>query len=304
MAHHLITAEHLHLLFDRDLAPVLRVKPGETVTFQTLDACWGDVRSREQFLHYRQHNPRGGSNPLTGPVFVEGAAPGGCLVVEILDIELAAEGFQLIGPQRGVIRDEVSDWEFHLVRIEQQKLRLPGGLTLPIEPVVGQLGSAPARTPTNKPNPCGGNLDVPQIGIGATVYLPIEVPGAIFSVGDLHARQGDGELVGAPEIGGRVKIRFDVRDRARAGWPVVERADQIIVCASAPTEFEAIRAGTFEAARLLEREHGFAFNEALLFLTMTAQVRYSRAGHWGDHDPVIALSMSRKLIGEAYAEDR
>jgi amidase len=297
MSHHHIGIEHTHLLFDRAIAPVLRVRPGDTVTFDTLDACWGEVRSTEQFLRYRETNPHGGSNPLTGPVFVEGARPGGGLVVEILTIDLAPEGFQLIGPNRGVVRDEVTEWNLQVVHAEAGRLRLDSGLTLPIEPVIGELGNARAQgEPTNKPNPCGGNLDVPQIGVGATVFLPVEVPGAIFSLGDVHARQGDGELVGAPEIGATVTVRFDLLDRRRADLPLVQRDQSISLCASAPTEAEAIRKGTFEAARLLQREHGLSLNDALFFLTMTAQLRCSRTAKWGDHEPVVTVGFSPELL--------
>src|SRR5436190_22160655 len=184
--------------FDRNTPAALRVNVGDEVVFDCADTCSGQVRSIESLCDYlRRKHP---SNPLTGPVYVEGARAGGTLVVEILNIDLDEIGFQLIGPSRGVIRDEVAQWKHYEVLVRGKEMTIGGEgarIQLPIDPVVGALGTAPAGGPTNQANRCGGNLDAPQIRAGAKVYLPIEVDGALFSLGDVHARQGDGELVGA-----------------------------------------------------------------------------------------------------------
>src|SRR3989338_3451747 len=103
-----ISKNHRHFLFDRNLKPALTVKPGAKVTFETMDACCGEVRSVEQLMWRRTTDRK--SNPLKGPVFVEGAAPGHTLVVDILKVKLDKEGFQLIGPERAIIRQEIADW--------------------------------------------------------------------------------------------------------------------------------------------------------------------------------------------------
>src|SRR5438046_688086 len=94
---HFIDRTHVHALFDRNNAPAAVIESGDTVTFETLDACWGEVRSIEQFHRYRSNKTRV-SNPITGPVFVRGARAGGGLVLDILRVELDETGFQLIGP--------------------------------------------------------------------------------------------------------------------------------------------------------------------------------------------------------------
>ena len=201
---------HCHVFFDPSLPPAIRVAPGEEVMIQTLDACYGQVRSLKDYLAYhRRQKPQGSDgNPLTGPVFIEGAKVGTTLVVHILNIELDDTGFQAIGPNRAIIRDELEECDCYLVRIENGQVSLSNGIRVPANPVIGTLGNAPAVGPTNLPNPLGGNIDVPQVRTGSKVYIPIEVNGAMFSLGDVHACQGDGEVVGAPEIGAKVTVRF------------------------------------------------------------------------------------------------
>lgn len=295
-----VDRRHHHTLMDRNLSPVVRVVPGELLAIDTLDACYGRVRSVEDFERYR-NDPQRQTDPLMGPVYVEGAHPGGGLVVEILNIELDKIGFQLIGPQRAIIRDEVPAWDCYLVRIREGKICLPRGLELPIDPVVGTLGNAPAGEPTNHPNPLGGNLDCPQIRIGARVHLPVEVDGAMFFLGDVHARQGDGEIVGAPEIGARVTVRFELLDRPYAAWPMIEDDEcwHTVTCGS--TEEAAIRLGVFETARFVQARYEVTFNDALVLLTMCVSLRCSRTSGHGELERVVCTSFPKLLLEQAVA---
>jgi amidase len=295
-----VQRQHNHPLMDATRTPVLRVQPGEEVLIETQDACYGRVRSVEDFYRYRA-DPQRKTDPLTGPIFVEGARPGGALVVEILDIQLDETGFQLIGPNRAIIRDEVPDWDCYVVRVQDGMIRLPRGLELPAAPMIGTLGNSPAGEPTLQPGRRGGNLDCPQICVGARVYLPIEVEGAMFYLGDVHARQGDGEVVGAPEIGARVTVRFGVEEKYPVDWPLVEDDDCWHVVASAPTEEEAIRQGVFAAARFIEQRHAISFNDALILLTMSVTLRCSRTGGWHILNRVVSTSFSKSLIAQATA---
>ena len=296
-----LSRSHIHTHFDRSLSPVADVDPGGSVLFETLDACFGEVRKLEDFEpHQRGPNGRTG-NPLTGPVRVRGARPGDTLIVEVLDVRLDAEGFQLIGPNRAVVRDEVPERDLYPVRIEGATIRLPRGLRLPVAPVVGTLGVAPAGPPSNAPGPWGGNLDVPQITPGAAVHLPIQVEGALFSLGDVHARQGDGEVVGAPEIGAEVKVRFRLLEGQRSDWPLIEDAEHWWAVTCGPDEAEALRRGVFACARLVEQMQGVRFDDALILMTMMIRLHCSRTGEWGGLEPVVCSGFPKKLIEEATA---
>jgi amidase len=293
---HLDAGANSHLLFDASLAPALTIDSGDAVTFKTLDACWGEVRSIDDFLRYRAEYRRG-SNPMTGPVFVRGARAGGTLRVDVLGIELDEVGFQLIGPNRAMIVDEVTEWMHYTVRVEGDWITVGDKLRLPADPIIGQLGNAPLGGATNRPNPCGGNLDCPFVKTGASVYLPVDVDGALFSVGDVHARQGDGEIVGAPEIGARVMLRLTYQPERIAPWPVIEDAESWHALASASDESEAVRLAVFHAAEVVRHHRAeLSLADAMVLLTMTAKIHCCRAGRWGDHGPVVAVSVPKDML--------
>jgi amidase len=279
------------------------VTPGELVVIETRDACYGRVRTTADFEAYR-NDPQRQPDPLTGPIEIQGARAGGGLVVEIVDVRLDDEGLQLIGPNRAIIRDEVPEWDCYSVRIRDGMVELPRGLRLPVDPVIGTLGTAPAGEPTLQPNRLGGNLDCPQIRIGARVYLPVEVDGAFFYLGDVHARQGDGEVVGAPEIGARVTIRFQLLDEPLASWPMIEDATHWRTLAAAPAEGDAIRTGVFELARFVQSRYDVSFNDALVLLTMCVSLKCSRTGGWGGLHSVICASFPKELVEQAVAGRR
>jgi amidase len=302
----LIESSQFQVFFDRGVPAVARVRPGDLITFETLDAGYNRIRTLEDL---RQHiaerdvvRPRG--NPITGPVYVEGVRPGQTLVVDIVSIELAEWGFQVIGPKRGVVRDEIADWDVYALRAVDGQIVFPNGMTLPAKPVVGTLGNAPSAGKYNHATPLGGNLDVPEIGEGSRVYLPIEVDGALFSLGDVHARQGDGELVGAPEFAARVTVRLSVTDDVSPRWPIVEAGGCWQVITSAPTEAECLRLGAHEAARLITEKHGLPLTDALFLLTMTARLTCSRTGDFGGLWPVTSTAFPLDLIARAAATFR
>lgn len=298
MTDYSIDSSHCHLWFDESIPPALSMDSGQTVSFKTLDACWGEVRSIDDFHQYRRNNPHGGSNPITGPVYIHQAVPGGTLIVDVDQIDLDSTGFQLIGPHRAMIQNEIADWTLHQVHAHDGRVRLGNGLELPADPVIGQLGTAPAGPRISHANPCGGNLDCPLVRTGAKVYFPIEVPGALFSVGDVHARQGDGEIVGAPEIGATVTLRLTCVKQRLANWPVVEDSDGWHVIATAPTESEAIRLAVFELSHLIQAKENRSMADAMILLTMTARIRCARSGKWGDQGPVVSVSIAKQFVPE------
>ena len=290
-----IPASCHHELFDKDRAPVLRIEPGGVVAFETLDACFDEVRSVEDLeAHRRRRKPLG--NPITGPVYIEQATPGRTLIVDVLDIRLNETGFQLLGPNRGVIRDEEADWTCYALRVEGDDLVFPNGIRLPVDPIIGTMGNAPAGAPTSAPNRLGGNMDVPALKVGTRVHLPIDVPGGLFSLGDVHARQGDGEVVGAPEFGARVSVRLDVVDRPWSAWPLIEDGDKWHVVTCAATEAEAARIGVLEAARFLTKSHDIPRTDALFLLTMAVELHCARTGAWGGLEPVVCTSFPKRLV--------
>lgn len=295
----IIPKSALQEFFDRSSAPVARVSPGSHVTFETVDAIYGKVRSVEQFLEWRRVSRHIG-NPITGPVFVEGAKPGDTLVVDIVSVELDEDGFQLLGPDRAIIRDEVTEWSCLVFKVKGPRLVFPNGLELPARPVIGCFGNAPAGQPTCWPNRLGGNQDNPAVCVGARLYIPVEVEGALFSLGDVHGCQGDGEVVGAPEIGAKVTVRFQLLQQAHSEWFMIEDAENWYSSLNAPTEAEAARRAVLHNARFIEKAHGIRFEDALIFLTLSGRLSISRTGKWGRSEPVVCSSFSKQTLQEAF----
>ncbi len=197
----------LHDVFSRDLPPILTIDPGDTVRFRTLDADWNLAPRRSTRYDERplQFTPRPAGqedgHPLCGPVAIRGAQPGMTLEVHIDSIRPGGWGFTAVGgwPHPVNIRLGVADegtyllWDLDASTLQG---RNQFGQTVALQPFMGVMGMPPAEPgwhSTVPPRVTGGNLDCKELVAGSTLYLPIAVPGGLFSVGDGHARQGDGE---------------------------------------------------------------------------------------------------------------
>jgi formamidase len=204
-----------HNRWHPDIPPVATVGPGEELTLETrdgLDCAVGPESTVDDVLAIDLRLP----HPLTGPVYVEGAEPGDVLAVELLGFESNPFGFTCIVPRFG-IAPSLSLME--ATHRREDELRARGGAVADEAPEVAVPTLAASGLRTIPPRETGGNMDVRGLVAGSTAYFPVHVPGALFSVGDLHYAQGDGESCGvAVEIAGAATVRFGVRKDA--GWPL------------------------------------------------------------------------------------
>jgi amidase len=236
-----IARQHVTYVFGKGVQPCGEIPPGERVVFETLDALGGRIATREDAL--RLVVPPEEGNPATGPVSVVGANAGDTLAVHILDIKLGSFGYGRV-KRGGVIFDELNPPEANLTPVRDGVIQFNRHLSFAARPMVGVVGVAPAGDPVHTfyPGPHGGNLDINAAGIGATVYLPVAVPGALLAVGDVHARMGDGELNGGGlDIDAEVTLSVSIYSGLGWRWPVIETADAWCACANAPTLELAIR---------------------------------------------------------------
>lgn len=222
--HHLHKTLH-HLGWNNANPPVLRIAPGETVEFDTIDASGGQFD-----LHSGVADVAGLDfskvNPVTGPVHVDGAEPGDALKVTILGLAPSGWGWTANIPGFGLLADEFREPALHLWTYDAS-LKVPAafgpGGRVPLRPFCGTIGVAPAERGLHSivpPRRVGGNLDVRDLCEGVELWLPVEVAGALFSVGDAHAAQGDGEVCGtAIESPMSVALRFDLEKRANLPFP-------------------------------------------------------------------------------------
>lgn len=220
--------ENIHNVWNNELEPALTIEPGEVVRFECRDALDGQVTpgSTVEDLANASFDP---VHPLTGPVAIEGAEPGDALAVELLDFEHKGWGFTGFMPGEmglGLLPDEFPDAGLYLWDLEGDTAEFVNGIEIPIDMFPGTIGNAPAEAgehDTLPPRDVGGNMDVKQMTAGSTVYLPVEVEGALFSTGDCHVAQGDGEVcvtgIEAPMF---VTARFDLLKDAGFSQPRLE----------------------------------------------------------------------------------
>jgi acetamidase/formamidase len=241
--------------------PALRIKPGDHVINYTIDARGVDSAGI-------QRAQRG--NPQTGPFFIEGAEPGDTLVVHLLRLDTNRNtGYSgtLLAPYTadpGFLRAEaLRDPKPVTWQIDKQKgiaYLEPGvfqgpRIELPLRPMLGCVATAPdgkAAIPTGYPDNFGGNMDYNGMGAGATLMLPVFEPGALFFLGDGHARQGDGEVTGgAIETSLDVEFSVDLLKKKKINWPRLENPDYIMVLGSSRALNEALQHATTELMRWL-----------------------------------------------------
>jgi acetamidase/formamidase len=209
---------NVHHAWDNSLDPALSVEPGHIVRFECRDAVDGQVgmdTTPEEFGSV-SFDP---VHPLTGPVRVEGAEPGDVLEVELLGFEHKGWGYTGFMPGDmglGLLPEDFEEPGYHAWELDDDVGHFVNDIEVPLDPFPGTIGVAPGEDgehDTLPPRDVGGNMDVKHLTKGSTVYLPVECEGGLFSVGDCHAAQGDGEVcvtgIEAPMF---VTARFDVRE--------------------------------------------------------------------------------------------
>lgn len=199
MATHRLDASTPHAFWDQSLPPRAEIRSGDTVVFETLEASAGQItpRSKHQALTALSFDP---IHPLTGPVFVKGAEPGDAIEVEVVRLKHQGWGWNAVIPGFGLLADDFPTPYLHHYTLTRSGCVFRKDIVIPYEPFCGVMGVAPreaGRLSTIPPRENGGNIDIRHLTVGAKLYLPVWVKGALFSCGDCHAAQGDGEVNGS-----------------------------------------------------------------------------------------------------------
>jgi amidase len=301
---HRFQPTEFHNTFSGAHAPVLRIKPGDHVVTSTLDSRGFDSAGMQRGQ---------GPNPETGPFFIEGAEPGDTLVVHLLRLETnRATGYSasLLAPYTadpGFLRAEAlrepktANWHIDkqkgVAYLDPDEFKGPR-IELPLRPMLGCVGTAPANKaaiPTTFPDNFGGNMDYNGMGAGATVMLPVFEPGALFFLGDGHARQGDGEVVGsAIETSLDVEFSVDLLKRKKINWPRLENQDFIMVLGSSRAINEALQHSTTELMRWLMESYEFDERGASLLLGQAMEYEISNVV---DPEFTIVAKMRKRYLG-------
>lgn len=210
-----VHSHHKHLKWSNKQPPVLTASSGDIVTFDLVDSSNGQVTvdsDTASLASFRLEL----ADPAVGPVYVRDAEPGDALKIEILSLETGNWGWTAVVPGFGLLADEFSQSELKIWKFDPQSgyAELKPGVRVPLRPFLGIMGIAPGldgEFSTIPPTVVGGNIDCRDLVVGSTLYLPVQVPGALFSCGDGHAAQGHGEVCGtAIETNMKAQIRLTV----------------------------------------------------------------------------------------------
>ena len=293
MAVHEIPLERrtLHGHFSRDLPPVLTIDSGDTIAFSTLDAGWGLEPPSPDSTSRRRFEPRDpeldSGHALVGPVEVRGARAGQALAVRVDLVRVGAFGFTDAGGFSTPLNDRLglSEGETVVIAYELDADAAvgcdPAGREVDLRPFLGVMGMPPPERgihPTSPPRIWGGNLDCAELVAGTMLLLPVPVDGALFSAGDCHARQGDGEVsqlaIECPAE--HVELTLELRDEPELAGPVAWTPDAWIAFGLDEDLDEAAALAVEGMLDLMCREHGFDRREALAFASAVVDLRVTQ----------------------------
>jgi len=284
-----IHSNHHHHGWDRELASVLTLAPGDTAEFLTIDASGGQLTVNSNSTDVAELDFEK-VNPVTGPIAIEGAQPGDVLKVKIESFTTSGWGWTAIIPGFGLLADQFPEPAINIWTYDRSgdipSAYGPGG-RVPLKPFCGTIGLAPEQSGRHSivpPRRIGGNMDIRDLAAGTVLYLPIEVSEGLFSVGDTHAAQGDGEVCGtALESQMNVVLTFDllkeeelVFPRYETPGPVSRHLDSngyLVTTGIGPDLMRGARDAVSGMIDLLSREQGFSPAEAYMLCSVCADLR-------------------------------
>ncbi len=270
-----ISKDRVIFAMDKNNKPVDMVKSGDTVIFETLDCFSDSITSEDTLITNIDFSY---VNPATGPIYVEGAEPGDVLKVTVESMELSDQGVSIVAPGFGLVGDLIKEPSTRLFPVKDGKLYYLGQ-EVEIRKMIGVIGTAPAGKPveTGTPGDHGGNMDSLAIGEGASLYLPVEVEGALFAFGDLHISMGDGEVGAAGvEIAGNVQVKLEVLKDTKLPTPFVETDEVYATIASHADWSEAGKTATANMVDFLTENTTLSVNDAIILLSTQGNLRVNQ----------------------------
>ncbi len=285
------TIHQHHIGWNNANRPALSIASGETIEFKTVDSSGGQLSARSTVADIASLD-FGKVNPVTGPVYIEDAEPFDAVKVTILDFAPSGWGWTANIPGFGLLADQFREPALHIWKYDAQRLAPaaygPGG-RVPLKPFCGTIGLAPAEPGTHSivpPRRVGGNMDIRDMAAGTELYLPVEVEGALFSVGDTHAAQGDGEVCGtAIESPMNVAAKFELVKGANLAFPRYRTPGPIsrhrdakgyeVTTGIGPDLMQGARDAVSGMIDLLSKRHGLSAVDAYLLASVAGDLRIS-----------------------------
>jgi len=301
-----LTAAPTHSVWDRSLPARLHIEPGDEVQIECADASGGQVRPEttiEEFLAI----DRTRIHALTGPIWIDGAEPGDVLEIDVLATRHCGWGWSSVIEGLGFLKERFKKPHFFCWRLDGESTTSLFPATVPLRPFLGVMGVARAEDGafrTRPPGPFGGNLDVRELCAGSRLYLPVYNHGALFSCGDGHAAQGDGEVcINGIEAPLDVTLRFHLHKQQPLAGPIVEASESVapdatanawVVVESGTDAAAAARAATGRMVDLLASRWGIEEVHAYMLCSVALKLRLSQVVN----EPMFTVSaaISKQIL--------
>jgi acetamidase/formamidase len=297
MAEHRVSAEPTHSRWNADLPPRMVIDSGDVVHFECQDSSGAQVQPGMTAQEFTAID-RGKIHALTGPVEVRGAEPGDVLQIDVLEVQHKGWGWSSVTEGLGLLKRRFRDpFLFHWELLESVTRSLAPAV-VPLRPFCGIMGVAPRERGefrTRAPGVFGGNLDVRELCAGSTLYLPVQQPGALFSCGDAHAAQGDGEVcINGIECPADVTLHFRLHKGQPLSGPLLESAKtqasedagQWVVVESATDSLEAAHSATDRMVDFLSERWGMEPVDAYLLCSVAMNLQLSQVVN----EPMITVA--------------
>jgi amidase len=289
--------------------PVAHLKPGNILDANSLD-CYGNALQKpgDPFSLIK------GDNPLTGPFFIDGAEPGDTLVIHILDLKIdSKQGIGTFDPGFGAINAThytpmletkplpERTWIYPIDEKEGtatfQALDSSYKVKFPLHPFLGCIGVAPAKGEARSsivPAEFGGNMDAPEVSVGNTLYLPVNVAGALFYFGDGHGAMGDGEIAGsAVEVPMKARLQFELVKGKHTDWPRFENEKEIMATGIYRPVDDAVRIAFTELVAWIHGDYGLSELDAYELLSKVGKIHLTEMV---DPNYVVVASIEKKYL--------
>jgi acetamidase/formamidase len=290
-ADHTIHRHHHHHGWDNSLKPVLTVAPGAVIDLETIDSSGGQINPDWTVADMGKLD-FGKVNPTTGPVYIDGAEPGDAIKVTLMAYRPSGWGWTANIPGFGLLADQFKEPALHIWKYDANTLApatFKGLANVPLKPFAGTIGLAPAEAGLHSvvpPRRVGGNMDIRDMAMGTELYLPVEVKGGLFSLGDTHAAQGDGEVCGtAIESPMDVTLQLDLVKganlkfpRFRTAGPVARHLDAKgydVTTGIGSDLMEGAKAAVAGMVELLTKRHGIPAVDAYMLCSVCGDLRIS-----------------------------
>ncbi len=299
--------------FDAKLKPLLTIDSGDTITFSTVSGQPTQLPAAGSGLtippalttiHQKIQPKLGGPHILTGPVAIRGAKAGQVLEVRIKQIDLHYDwGYNTVRPLAGALPDDFHEMRVMHIPLDKKRMvgTLPWGLELDLKPFFGIMAVAPPHgwgaIPSQPPRKNGGNIDNKELVAGTTLFLPIHVDGALFSCGDGHGAQGDGEVcVTAIETGLIGTFQLIVRDDMKLEWPMAETPTHVMTMGFDPDLDDCVVIALRDMIKLICARTNLSREDAYTLCSLAADLRVTQVvnGTKGIH-----VMLEKKLIGQS-----